>query len=91
MLLTVQKTKESSESHHLSVATESSEAGPAGAAQDAGLDRATQINCGVKEEANADGQEMGERMQHQNFKSLGVCVAGRDSLREVVSGLRLLK
>nr|XP_048283711.1 zinc finger protein 446 isoform X2 [Myodes glareolus]XP_048283712.1 zinc finger protein 446 isoform X2 [Myodes glareolus] len=58
VLLTVQKTKESSESHHLSVATESSEAGPAEAPQDAGLDRAAQISCSVKEEANADGQEM---------------------------------
>lgn len=74
MLLTVQKTKESSESHHLSVAMESSEAGPAEALQDSGLDRAAQISNVVKEEANADGQEMGERMQHQNFKSLGVCV-----------------
>lgn len=60
MLLTVQKRKESSGSHHISVATKSSEAGPAEAPQDARIDKATQINCGVKEEASADGQEIGE-------------------------------
>nr|XP_021515535.1 zinc finger protein 446 [Meriones unguiculatus] len=58
MLLTVQKRKESSGSHHISVATKSSEAGPAEAPQDARIDKATQINCGVKEEASADGQEI---------------------------------
>ncbi|XP_052617433.1 zinc finger protein 446 isoform X2 [Peromyscus californicus insignis] len=58
MLLTEAKTKESSGSHHVAVAMESSKAGPAEAPQDAGIDRSTQIDCSVKEEASADGQEM---------------------------------
>lgn len=76
MLLTEAKTKESSGSHHVAVAMESSKAGPAEAPQDAGIDRSTQIDCSVKEEASADGQEMGEGMQHQNFKALGVLWGG---------------
>lgn len=76
MLVTVQKRKESSGSHHISEATESSEAGPVEAPQDAGIDRSTQINCSVKEEVSADGQEMGEGVQHQNFKSVRACVLG---------------
>ncbi|XP_036023671.1 zinc finger protein 446 isoform X3 [Onychomys torridus] len=58
MLLTEAKTKESSGSHHVSVAMESPKAGPAEAPQDAGIDRSTQIDCSVKEEAGADGQEI---------------------------------
>lgn len=58
MLLTEAKTKESSGSHHVAAAMESSKAGPAEAPQDAGIDRSTQIDCSVKEEASADGQEM---------------------------------
>lgn len=71
MLPLVQKMKESSGSHHISVATASSKAGPAGAPQDTWVERSTQINCSVKEEISADGQEMGEGMQHLNFKSPG--------------------
>lgn len=63
--------KESSGSHHISAATESSKAGLAEAPLKAGIDRSTQISCSVKEEVSADGQEMGEGMQHVNFKSLG--------------------
>lgn len=62
MLPLVQKTKESSGSHHISVATESSKAGPAEAPQDAGIDTSTQINRSVKEEVSVDGQEMGKGM-----------------------------
>ncbi|XP_051063768.1 zinc finger protein 446 [Phodopus roborovskii] len=76
MLLTVQQTEESSGSHHVSVAMESSEAGPSELLRNSGIDRSTQINCSVKEEANADGQEMvpsplllaqapGEHVEHQ--------------------------
>lgn len=63
--------KESSGSHHISAAMESSKAGLAEAPLKAGIDRSTQISCSVKEEVSADGQEMGEGMQHVNFKSLG--------------------
>ncbi|XP_028637717.1 zinc finger protein 446 [Grammomys surdaster] len=57
MLPLVQKT-ESSGSHHISAATESSKAAPAEAPQDTWIERSTQINCSVKEEIVADGQEM---------------------------------
>ena len=50
--------KESSGSHHISAATESSKAGLAEAPLKAGIDRSTQISCSVKEEVSADGQEM---------------------------------
>ncbi|XP_027287015.1 zinc finger protein 446 isoform X3 [Cricetulus griseus] len=57
-LLTVQRTKESSGSRSVSVATESSEAGPSEEVpQGSSLDRSTQIHLVVKEEASADGQE----------------------------------
>lgn len=71
MLPLVQKMKESSGSHHISAAAQSSKAGPAEAPQDTWIERSTQINCSVKEEVSADGQEMGEGMQHLNFRSLG--------------------
>ncbi|EDL75773.1 rCG27448 [Rattus norvegicus] len=58
ILPSVQKMEESSGSHHISAAMESSKAGPAEAPQDAGIDRSTQISCSVKEEVSADGQEM---------------------------------
>lgn len=59
MLLTTQQTQESSGSHHVSVATESSEAGPSEAPQDSGIDGSTQISCSIKEEDSGDGQETG--------------------------------
>lgn len=71
MVPLVQKAKETSGSHHISAATESSKAGPAEAPQDTWIEKSTQISCSVKEEISADGQEMGEGMQHLNFKSLG--------------------
>ncbi|GAB1291570.1 Zinc finger protein 446 [Apodemus speciosus] len=61
MLPLVEKTQESSGSHHISAAMEPSEAGPAQAPQDARTDRSTQTNCSVKEEVSGGGQEMGER------------------------------
>lgn len=61
MLPLVQKTKESSGSHHISVATESSKAGPAEAPQDAGIDTSTQINRSVKEECEEEEEEEEKR------------------------------
>lgn len=58
---------------------ESSKAGPAEAPQDAGIDRSTQISCSVKEEVSADGQEMGEGMQHLNSNPWGVWGTGVQS------------
>lgn len=71
--------EESSGSHHISAAMESSKAGPAEAPQDAGIDRSTQISCSVKEEVSADGQEMGEGMQHLNSNPWGVWGTGGGS------------
>lgn len=68
--------EESSGSHHISAAMESSKAGPAEAPQDEGIDRSTQISCSVKEEVSADGQEMGEGMQHLNSNPWGGGVCG---------------
>uniref|UniRef100_A0A2K6FKF5 SCAN box domain-containing protein n=1 Tax=Propithecus coquereli TaxID=379532 RepID=A0A2K6FKF5_PROCO len=54
VLPAAQKTEESSRSSHSSGTVESPGAGP----QDTRIERSTQLSCSVKEEPDADGQEM---------------------------------
>ncbi|KAL2762652.1 zinc finger protein 446 isoform 2, partial [Daubentonia madagascariensis] len=53
-----QKTEESSRSSHPSGTVESPGADPGEGPQDTRIEGSTQLNCSVKEEPNADGQEM---------------------------------
>nr|XP_044989363.1 zinc finger protein 446 isoform X3 [Jaculus jaculus] len=58
MLLGVQKTEESLETHHTSETMEPAETGPGEEPQDSRMDGSAQLTCTVKEEPSTDGQEM---------------------------------
>ncbi|XP_012511325.1 PREDICTED: zinc finger protein 446 [Propithecus coquereli] len=58
VLPAAQKTEESSRSSHSSGTVESPGAAPGEGPQDTRIERSTQLSCSVKEEPDADGQEM---------------------------------
>ncbi|XP_023372186.1 zinc finger protein 446 isoform X2 [Otolemur garnettii] len=66
VLPAVQKTEESLRSPHPSGTVESPGAAPGESSQDTRIEGSTQLSCNVKEEPDADGQEMGSRPQQQN-------------------------